>query len=522
MSTVSGGPRIVIVGAGPAGLSTAYFLRKRGYQNVLVLEKLGRVGGLCLSMTCGNYSFDLGANYVTPAYKEVLRLAEEYGATMYAERPMIAMSVPEDPHQPATYQSMFDAVRFDDDTGKPIGVLRFLGLMVRYIWLRWRLAKVLDQPTFAGVETHPELAQPMQQWLDSHGLRGLTRLLQLPSTMMGYGLMSETPALYILKFMTLKTFVPMALKETPIIGNFTGWPKRFVNGFQRFWERISWDLQVRTNVNITRVERKQGEPIAVHFEVKAQELSSFEAQTGSILCDYLILACPQPVLLGTDAITGDGTGRYNPDRAFMELSVEERELFEQIREVWYCMTTFHVENLNFNGQSPLAPIYPLASILKPMGVGKQWDDCELVQFYSPISPYDVRRAIAETRKKVAAGDHQLEGYLRQLESVERHMRDPKDGEDPVRSVVIDNVRAVTRQMGGRIRDDNAAWHTYNRFTYFQHVGTEAILAGFYTKLERLQGQQRTFFVGGATNFELVEPIVEYARHLVARHFPPLS
>lgn len=522
MSRVSGGPRIVVIGAGPAGLSTAHFLRKRGYQNVLVLEKLGRVGGLCLSMTCGNYSFDLGANYVTPAYKQVLRLAEEYGATLYSERPMIAMSVPEDPGQPVTYQSMFDAVRIDDDTGERIGVFRFLRLMMRYIWLRWRLSAVLDRPTFAGIEMHPELAQPMQQWLDSHGLHGLTRLLQLPSTMMGYGLMSETPALYILKFMTLKTFVPMALKETPIIGNFTGWPKRFVHGFQRFWERVAWDLQVRTNVHVTRVSRKQGEPIEVYFEVEAAELSSVENQKGSVLCDYLIVACPQPVLLGTEAITGDGTERYDCDRTFMELSAEERELFEQIREVWYCMTTFHVENLSFNGQSPLAPIYPLAPILKPMGVGKQWDDCELVQFYSPISPYDVRRAIRETREKIEAGDHELEDYLRQLERVEQHMRDPNDGEDPVRSVVIDNVRSVTRQMGGRIREDNAAWHTYNRFTYFQHVSTAAILDGFYTKLEGLQGRQRTFYVGGATNFELVEPVVEYARHLVETHFPPVT
>lgn len=522
MSGASGGPRIVVIGAGPAGLSTAYFLRKRGYRNVIVLEKLGRVGGLCLSMTCGDYAFDLGANYVTPAYKQVLKLAEEYGATMYSERPMIAMSVPEDPSQPVTFQSMFDAVRVDDHNGERIGVLPFLLLMLRFIWLRWRLSAVLDQPTFAGVEKYPELAQPMQSWLNSHGLRGLTRLLELPSTMMGYGLMSETSALYILKFMTLKTFVPMALKETPIIGNFTGWPKRFVHGFQRFWERVGWDLQVRTNVHVTRVKREADRPIEVHFDVEAENLSSLEDEKGSLLCDYLILACPQPVLLGTDAIVGDGTGRYDPARAFMELSAEERELFEQIREVWYCMTTFQVENMSFDGQSPLAPIYPLAPMLRPLGVGKQWDDCELVQYYSPISPYDVRHAICETKKKIANGDHQLEDYLRQLESVKQHMVDPKEGEDPVRSVVLESVRALTRQMGGHIRDDAKAWHTYNRFTYFQHVDSAAIRDGFYTKLERLQGRQRTFYVGGATNFELVEPIVEYARHLVETHFPPVS
>ena len=37
--------KIIIVGAGPAGLSTAWFLSKNGFHNVTVLEKLGRVGG---------------------------------------------------------------------------------------------------------------------------------------------------------------------------------------------------------------------------------------------------------------------------------------------------------------------------------------------------------------------------------------------------------------------------------------------------------------------------------------------
>lgn len=57
--------RIAIIGAGPAGLSTAWFLLKNGFHNVTVLEKLGRVGGLCKSITIDGMSYDIGANYVT-------------------------------------------------------------------------------------------------------------------------------------------------------------------------------------------------------------------------------------------------------------------------------------------------------------------------------------------------------------------------------------------------------------------------------------------------------------------------
>ena len=43
--------RIAIVGAGPAGLSAGYFLKKKGYKNVTIFERLGRVGGMCCSIT---------------------------------------------------------------------------------------------------------------------------------------------------------------------------------------------------------------------------------------------------------------------------------------------------------------------------------------------------------------------------------------------------------------------------------------------------------------------------------------
>lgn len=41
--------RICIIGAGPAGTSAAMYLEKAGYDNYVIYEKSGRVGGKCLS-----------------------------------------------------------------------------------------------------------------------------------------------------------------------------------------------------------------------------------------------------------------------------------------------------------------------------------------------------------------------------------------------------------------------------------------------------------------------------------------
>ncbi|NNL66594.1 MAG: NAD(P)-binding protein, partial [Myxococcales bacterium] len=76
-------PRIAIVGAGPAGLAAAFYLKELGYSDVLVLERMGRAGGLCKSITDGYQVFDLGANYLTAAYEEVHRFAKMVGAETY-------------------------------------------------------------------------------------------------------------------------------------------------------------------------------------------------------------------------------------------------------------------------------------------------------------------------------------------------------------------------------------------------------------------------------------------------------
>ena len=41
--------RICIIGAGPAGLSCAMYLEKKGYSDYVIYEKLNKVGGKCWS-----------------------------------------------------------------------------------------------------------------------------------------------------------------------------------------------------------------------------------------------------------------------------------------------------------------------------------------------------------------------------------------------------------------------------------------------------------------------------------------
>ncbi len=68
--------KVLILGAGPTGLTTAYLLAKEGVQ-VEVLERLPWVGGVCKTFQHGPYSLDLGPHRFTPHTDEVYAFAKE-------------------------------------------------------------------------------------------------------------------------------------------------------------------------------------------------------------------------------------------------------------------------------------------------------------------------------------------------------------------------------------------------------------------------------------------------------------
>jgi protoporphyrinogen oxidase len=73
---MSGKKRVVILGAGPAGISAAWRLTKLGYP-VTVLERDGAVGGMGRTVKLGDYSVDFGPHTFhireTPESKEILK-----------------------------------------------------------------------------------------------------------------------------------------------------------------------------------------------------------------------------------------------------------------------------------------------------------------------------------------------------------------------------------------------------------------------------------------------------------------
>lgn len=71
---------IIIIGAGIAGLSTAYHLIKNGFNDFIVLEARKRVGGRILPLDIGNTKVELGANWIHGVLgNPIYEFAMQYG-----------------------------------------------------------------------------------------------------------------------------------------------------------------------------------------------------------------------------------------------------------------------------------------------------------------------------------------------------------------------------------------------------------------------------------------------------------
>ncbi|NER10009.1 NAD(P)-binding Rossmann-like domain-containing protein [Muriicola jejuensis] len=450
MTKIDKNSRICIIGAGPGGLSTGYFLQKAGYKYVTILEKLPEVGGLCNTITFENKSFDLGANYLTPAYKKTLKLAREVGAKLYSESHAYCFN-PAD----KKYTSLFGQAT------KNTTVWKFLWQSLKYFYERWRASKHLPEAGYAGVVQHAELTCTFDQWLIDKKLTALRELFKVPITLMGYGALEEIPAPYALTYMSNPTFFSLLWfgAGLPSI-----WPKRFIHGFQRFWQQISWNLTVITSVDIQEIKR--GEKITIHFKVSEHKMNELIRSERKMEFDHLIVAVPLTLKIVEDLFTNKRTKECY-------LTQEERYLFGKVKTNPFCMTTFILEDTHLPHR--LVNIMPVPDIGDVFIVTQQFEGNPFVSFYSRTETDDV----------------------------------------PSKHDVIEKVKDLYRLMGSEYKGE---YYTHDRWTYFPHVPVDMFKEGFYDRLEEMQGKNNTYFTGGLMAFELIEPILNYSDSLVKKYF----
>jgi hypothetical protein len=132
-------------------------------------------------------------------------------------------------------------VLYNPYTKGTICLLAFFWAAIRYLCVRWELSGIIDPPDYLDtIHEHSELC----------------------ITMMGYGQFEDIAAPYALRYMWLRTFFPMVFGRWPITWFVGSWPRRFTDGFQRLWERVSWRIDALIHIKLTRRRRGSRNGIA--------------------------------------------------------------------------------------------------------------------------------------------------------------------------------------------------------------------------------------------------------------------
>ncbi len=434
---------ICIIGAGAAGLSMAYYLKKKGYSNVTVLEKNDSIGGKCYSELKYGQASGMGAIAITPGYKNTLKLIKKFELPVESCPKNTVLDAGDGYQYPLT--SLF---RGDSKIKLFLSVLKYYSYIALY-------HGKLSRPGFRNITGN--LAQPFEQWLKEKKLSNLEKLFSVPITCFGYGYLNQIPAMYAIKYMNFSNFTTLLRIGLADLLNYQpAWTKRLVNSFQNLMKELAREVpELILNADITGVLRR-GEGSDAKIDITFKEKNSKKKVVRNF--DYLIISIPQE------------TGELK----FLDMTAKEKSLFDKVEHFEYYTIACEVKDFSCNFFLQLLDErkFKVPDKGSPVMVSKVWEESDISVFYSYSSePVTEKEIIKKLRENVARINREI--------------------------VQIIEVK---------------------KWNYFPHVGREAIEGGFYEQIEKLQGENNTFYTGSLLNFELVENVITYSKHIVKRYF----
>ncbi|WP_069472420.1 FAD-dependent oxidoreductase [Candidatus Marithrix sp. Canyon 246] len=257
-------PKIVIVGAGLAGLNAAYQLKKAGYQATLY-EASNRVGGRMFTMTdefAPDTWVDLGGEFVNSSHKDMLSLIKEFNLTL-DDRHALGDARPKD-------YFFFDGQLLSEDT-----LIKELSPIVERLTVD---AKRLDEDWENASVELDQLS--MATYLDGLGVDGWPRKLidQVMITEMGLE-MGEMSSLSL-------------LWQIPIVGK--DGVKILGDSDERFKIRGGTQQLINALAKEVETQIQTGKPLqAIHSRGDGFNLTF---QGLDVEADFVILALPFTIL----------------------------------------------------------------------------------------------------------------------------------------------------------------------------------------------------------------------------------
>lgn len=459
--------RIAIVGAGPSGIHMAYLLKKKGFQNVVVLEKSNRVGGKSYTVKHRDTLHELGTCCTQPDYEDnVLALAQEFGLWEPANLPSFNVWL-EGLSNSISYASYVlpEAMKLAETNDPQVAVESIFAALTKYVRLHRELfgkynGELMRKPT-------PRVMSMVNctflEFIKEHKLTMLMPILIMSHTG-GYGYMDEVSALYGLMWNTPNLLKGMA-------GGMSGAQLPFYlikGGFQMLWETIqTWEnIDVRFGVDITRIYRRNDKVLIKYSSSKDWAEFDFLIWTPSLFSNLHLI----------------------------DASDKEKELFSGLNPAWFSTTLFDSTYGN-RGEAPVDIWLSTVENKKEQAVWEQRDSYGTLNNYygptyqdgslpgGPDGRY-IRTGVAYQYGKVKPDESTLEEIFQQ------HFA----------GLNATEIEVIERKI----------WE------YFPRFSPEKMASGVLWDIFDNQGSRRTWFAGSSVIIESVKSVLEYNKLLVSK------
>ena len=464
--------RVCIIGGGPAGISAAMYLQKKGYENFEIYEKLGKVGGKCYSpriSACGEErTFETGAIMGAITYHAVHEV-EEFAGVTHADGPNMRRM-----YRNKRGEEIFPfEVKQDFSVKKTIDLLKLKHQMKKLVKLmktkyngydcyghrgvaqgRYEgLSKEVDNALNLVAGANPnlkDLALPFDEFCRINGVEEVMKIWIGPYTSFGYGYFDEIPAAYVMKYLDTTTAIEFI--------NMRLWTWR--EGTQSIYEEANKKLlhPAHLNTEVVAVKRPaEDEEGKIEVTIKDADGERVEE------FDKLIVTTPL-----------DYFAQYADARE------EEKELFGKIIHEKYVD---FIANFDENA-GPTISGY-IFDNMKPTRLG------HAMVYY-----------------------HRWEDFGENCPCVVYALRNHAGSEDVSYKKTIHLMMKDMERCGFPVKERLYEQESY----YCPHVSPDDYADGWYDKLEAMQGKQNTYYAGEIISFGDMEDTCAASKDIVVRFF----